>query len=93
MKLSYPVRLRLLCPAVFLSGAAALVYEIVWTRYLSLRMGSTTGAAAAVLSAFMLGLALGLSRCPLGCLVGAQTAAFVLLAAATAAWVVAFRAG
>lgn len=59
MKLSYPVRLRLLCPAVFLSGAAALVYEIVWTRYLSLRMGSTTGAAAAVLSAFMLGLALG----------------------------------
>ena len=59
MNLSYPVPLRLLCPAVFLSGATALVYEIVWTRYLSLRMGSTTGAVAAVLSAFMFGLAIG----------------------------------
>ena len=59
MKLSYPVPLPLLWPAAFLSGAAALVYEIVWTRHLSLTMGSTTGAAAAVLSAFMLGLAAG----------------------------------
>jgi len=44
---------------VFLSGAAALVYEVVWTRRLALVLGSTAGAVAAVLSAFMLGLALG----------------------------------
>ncbi|MHC4338929.1 MAG: fused MFS/spermidine synthase, partial [Planctomycetota bacterium] len=58
-KLSYPFPLYLLWPAVLLSGATALVYEILWMRRLSLVLGSTTQAAAAVLSAFMLGLALG----------------------------------
>lgn len=42
-----------------LSGATGLVYEIVWMRQLILVFGSTTYAVAAVLSAFMLGLALG----------------------------------
>ncbi|MEE8106636.1 MAG: fused MFS/spermidine synthase [Planctomycetota bacterium] len=46
-------------PLVFLSGASALVYEIVWARHLSLVLGSSKDATAAVLSAFMLGLALG----------------------------------
>ncbi|MHC4957860.1 MAG: fused MFS/spermidine synthase [Planctomycetota bacterium] len=59
MKPRYPIALPLLWPAVFLSGTTALVYEIVWTRELALVLGSTTGAAAAVLSSFMLGLALG----------------------------------
>ncbi len=59
MKLAYPFGSRLLLPAAFLSGATALVYEIVWARHLSLVLGSTTSAAAAVLSSFMLGLALG----------------------------------
>jgi len=58
-KIAYPFPLLLLLPAVFLSGATALVYEIVWTRHLSLLLGTTTEAAAAVLSSFMLGLALG----------------------------------
>ncbi len=49
----------LLAVPAFLSGASALVYEIVWTRRLALVLGSTAGAVAAVLSAFMLGLALG----------------------------------
>jgi spermidine synthase len=41
------------------SGAAALVYEITWTRLLTLYMGHTVAAASIVLSAFMGGLALG----------------------------------
>jgi len=59
MKIRYPFPLTLLFPAVFVSGATALIYEIVWTRHLALLLGSTTGAAAAVLGSFMLGLALG----------------------------------
>ena len=43
----------------FLSGLSALCYEVVWTRLLSLRLGTTTAALTAVLAAFMLGLAIG----------------------------------
>ena len=43
----------------FLSGATGLVYQVVWTRQLSLVFGVTIFAAAAVLAAFMGGLALG----------------------------------
>src|SRR5437762_8192111 len=43
----------------FLSGGTGLLYEIVWMRQLILVFGSTTHAVSAVLSAFMLGLALG----------------------------------
>ena len=43
----------------FLSGAAALMYEIVWVRSLSLVFGGTHLAVTAVLSVFMGGLALG----------------------------------
>jgi spermidine synthase len=41
------------------SGAAALVYEISWTRLLTLLMGQTVAAASTVLAAMMGGLALG----------------------------------
>lgn len=41
------------------SGAAGLVYEIVWMRLLSLHMGHTVAAAGTVLAAFMGGLASG----------------------------------
>src|SRR5437762_875416 len=41
------------------SGAAALVYEITWTRMLTLVMGHTVAAASTVLAAFMGGLAVG----------------------------------
>ena len=44
---------------VFLSGAAALVYESLWMRSFGLVFGSTTGAVALVLAVFMGGLALG----------------------------------
>src|SRR5512134_1736923 len=50
---------RLLPALVFLSGAAALVYESLWMRSFGLVFGSTTGAVALVLAVFMGGLALG----------------------------------
>jgi spermidine synthase len=54
------VRTRGLVLALFfLSGATGLVYEVVWTRQLSLIFGVTVFAAATVLAAFMGGLALG----------------------------------
>ncbi len=41
------------------SGAAALVYQVTWTRLLTLQLGHTVAAASTVLAAFMGGLALG----------------------------------
>ncbi len=43
----------------FFSGAAGLIYQVVWTRYLATVLGSTTQAISAVVAAFMGGLALG----------------------------------
>src|ERR1044071_1539339 len=43
----------------FLSGAAGLIYQVVWTRMLTQIFGNTTYAIATVLSAFMAGLAIG----------------------------------
>lgn len=42
-----------------LSGFSALVYEILWTRYLSLTFGTTIVAASVVAATFMAGLAIG----------------------------------
>jgi spermidine synthase len=41
------------------SGAAALVYEVSWTRLLTLQLGHTVAGASTVLAAFMGGLAVG----------------------------------
>lgn len=43
----------------FVSGAAGLAYEVVWTRQLGLVFGVTTYAVSTVLAVFMGGLALG----------------------------------
>ncbi len=43
----------------FLSGAAALVYQVVWVRSLTLVFGGSHLAVTAVLSIFMGGLAIG----------------------------------
>jgi spermidine synthase len=51
--------LRLALAAAVLSGAAALVYEVVWLRMLGLVVGHAVDALTAVLAAFMAGLALG----------------------------------
>ncbi|HYN09851.1 MAG TPA: fused MFS/spermidine synthase [Vicinamibacterales bacterium] len=42
-----------------LSGGAALIYEVTWTRLLTLHMGHTVAAASTVLAAFMGGLGIG----------------------------------
>jgi spermidine synthase len=45
--------------ACLLSGAAALVYQVLWTRQLTLLLGHTVAAVSTVLATFMAGLALG----------------------------------
>lgn len=53
-------RLFGLIAACFLvSGAAGLIYQVVWSRYLALFLGHTSYAVVAVLVAFMGGLAVG----------------------------------
>ncbi len=50
----------------FLSGAAALMYEVIWVRSLSLIFGGTHLAVTSVLSVFMAGIAIGsyiIGRC------------------------------
>ena len=43
----------------FLSGASALVYEVVWVRQLLLSVGATTAAVSTVLGVFMAGMGIG----------------------------------
>lgn len=45
--------------AFTVSGASALVYEVVWTRTISLVLGSTVYAISTMLATFMAGLAIG----------------------------------
>ena len=45
--------------ASFFSGAAALIYEVVWSRAMSLVLGSTVYALSTMLATFMAGLAAG----------------------------------
>ncbi len=54
-----PVRLRFALVAIGLIGLFSLGYEILWTRVLLLFLGNTTYAFALILSAFLLGIALG----------------------------------
>lgn len=49
----------LLLAAAFLTGAASFLYEIGWIRMLSLVLGAATHSFELMLSAFVLGLALG----------------------------------
>src|SRR6476661_762371 len=51
---------RLPILAIFvLSGAAGLVYEVVWARQLVLVFGNTTQAVSAILTGFFGGMAIG----------------------------------
>ncbi len=45
--------------SLFLSGASALVYQVVWVRQLTTVLGTTLEAVSTVLGVFMLGLGLG----------------------------------
>ena len=51
--------LRLVLFGTALSGAASFVYEIVWVRMLSMAVGSTIHSFELMLTAFILGIALG----------------------------------
>ncbi|HEY3450230.1 MAG TPA: fused MFS/spermidine synthase [Myxococcales bacterium] len=57
--MSFSVHRPSLHVAYFLSGASALVYQVLWVRQLGLVFGTTTAGMACVLGAFMGGLALG----------------------------------
>ena len=50
---------RLFLTAYTLSGFAALIYQVTWTRLVTLHMGHTMAAASTVVAAFMGGLAAG----------------------------------
>jgi spermidine synthase len=53
------VKARAAYAFAFLSGAAALVYEVTWAKMLALSFGSTTLSAAAVVTAFLGGMGIG----------------------------------
>ncbi|MBL7100463.1 MAG: fused MFS/spermidine synthase [Nanoarchaeota archaeon] len=50
---------KVLLVAFVLSGIAALIYEIAWTRPLQIIFGSTIYSLSMILAAFMIGLSLG----------------------------------
>lgn len=52
-------RLRLVHGLFFVSGASALVYEVLWMRRFTLLFGASAPATAATLAAFFFGIALG----------------------------------
>ncbi|MBI4003592.1 MAG: fused MFS/spermidine synthase [Candidatus Omnitrophica bacterium] len=54
-----PLRLRWLLAAFGLSGFSAMVYEVAWTRTLSLVVGSSTYAFCIMLATFLGGMAAG----------------------------------
>src|SRR5258706_15347383 len=50
---------RLILAIFVLSGAAGLMYEVVWSRQLVLVFGNTTQAVATILTGFFGGMAIG----------------------------------
>ena len=54
-----PAFARWLLPAFALSGMAAILYQVAWTRLLTVPFGGITYAFSAILAIYLLGLALG----------------------------------
>lgn len=48
---------------IFLTGAAGLIYEVTWQKYLSRLLGSDSAATAIILAVFLGGLSLGYYLC------------------------------
>jgi spermidine synthase len=72
---------------VFATGAAGLVYEVTWQRYLSRLMGSEAIATAVIMGVFLGGLSLGYFLCGrLSARVASPLKAYALLEAIVAAW-------
>ena len=59
LSLGIPSTRRLVIFLFTLSGASALIYQIVWTKSLTLVFGNTISASSSVIAAFMGGLAIG----------------------------------
>jgi len=53
---------RLVLAVFILSGAAGLIYEVVWSRQLVLVFGNTTQAVSTILTGFFGGMAIGSVR-------------------------------
>jgi spermidine synthase len=61
-----PINMLVVCGCFVLSGIAALIYQTAWTRQFALAFGTSELAVAAVLAAYMGGLACGaaiIERC------------------------------
>jgi predicted membrane-bound spermidine synthase len=58
-KVGIPAFTRLILIASFLTGTTSFMYEIAWLRMLSMTLGSSVHAFELMLSAFILGLAIG----------------------------------
>ena len=54
-----PMPLALLYPVFFLSGLAAILYQLIWQRSLFTLYGTSSESVTVVVTAFMLGLGLG----------------------------------
>ena len=48
---------------IFLTGAAGLIYQVTWQKYLSRLLGSDSMATAIILATFLGGLSLGYYFC------------------------------
>lgn len=88
-------RLAVLAFAISLSGASALIYQVLWLRLLGLVFGVTVYAASTVWASFMAGLAIGSLvagrladrvRYPLLWFAGAELG--IALSAASTAWTI-----
>jgi spermidine synthase len=56
---TFPPLARVILLAFFFSGFAALIYEVTWTRLLSLTIGTSLYAFSIILGAFLMGLGVG----------------------------------
>lgn len=76
---------------VFLTGAAGLIYQVVWQKYLSRLLGSDSVATAIILAAFLGGLSLGYYLCgKFTTRVKNQFKAYALLEGIIGAWCLLF---
>ncbi|MFQ6042063.1 MAG: fused MFS/spermidine synthase [Candidatus Poribacteria bacterium] len=54
-----PLNVKIILICYFFSGFAAIAYEVVWTRYLSLALENTVYTYTIILTVFLLGIAFG----------------------------------
>jgi predicted membrane-bound spermidine synthase len=57
--MAWKISQKLLLPVIFLSGIAALIYQLIWVRLLGLVFGVSSFAVATVVAVFLTGLGLG----------------------------------